>query len=139
MVKWSWWLLNSKLQQKIVLWNTIVFLLCCKEVLKGFPVLRCMPFCSCTGMHFGWKQFTFFQHFICKTPWILSLYKAFKWSLRYKLHRRVLHLVDISAVGYTSHFELFGFECFFYYVWILDFLWFGSNTADERILVDMYI
>ena len=35
--------------------------------------------------------------------------------------------------------RLFGFECFFCYIVILDFLYFGSNATDERLLLEMYI
>ena len=34
--------------------------------------------------------------------------------------------------AFDSYFELFGFEFFFYYVWILDFLCFGANATDKR-------
>ena len=36
--------------------------------------------------------------------------------------RKVLHLVCVPVVGFDFPFDLFGFECFFCYVWIFDFL-----------------
>ena len=39
----------------------------------------------------------------------------------------------------ATFFDLLEFEYFFYYVWILDFPFFGSNATDERLIIEMYI
>ena len=74
---------------------------------------------------------------------VLQKFAAFDKILKHWKYEKALKNIALSMdslpSNLASHFELFGFECFFCYIWIFDFLCFGSNTTDERLLLEMYI
>ena len=52
---------------------------------------------------------------------------------------KVLHLIVVPAFGLASYFDLFGFECVFWYVGVFGFICVGSNATDESLHLKMYI
>ena len=70
------------------------------------------------------RQTTQFISFWCISIWWFDFY---------------FEIVVTLSSDLASHFDLFGFECFFFYIWIFDILYFSSNASDERLLLEMYI
>ena len=73
-----------------------------------------------------WKDFERPANLVC-----LTIY-TFTFRMIYRVNhenteklKKASHLVAVPTVRCDFPFDLFGFECFFCYVWIFDFLCFG--------------